>query len=180
MRLRNYNSTATADITTSREYHFYRDEEEHEVEAQCPICDGDGWVYYTEVEEGDDDQRFDCPCCGGSGEITAYFYTEEIDEYESHEESYEVAPYEDNHVSFGGSSDSDHISSRDERGIASLVTRFLNSGEKIEKIQKEKENKERLAFQQEQVNQMISNLFAYMEDREQGQKLAETIASLVK
>ena len=178
MRFYDRESKASAEVVTIKEYSFWRSDEHHEVTCVCPICGGDGYVYYQQVDDDYNEQRFDCPNCYGDGEITTEIYIDEIEEYETHEDNETVTPYEDNNISFGGNQASDYLGSSDERKASSLINRFLNSAEnkeKIEKIQKEKENKERLEYQKEQIKLMISNLFAEAKSVEDTSELVEVL-----
>lgn len=182
MRLTNNNSTAMASVESVAYYRFYHEEDEYNVTVECPVCDGDGNVYYTDVEDCDNEQRFDCPHCNGDGEIETTVYVEEIEEEEQDERSWEATPYEDNNLDFRQTRAYDSLGRTEENGLTKLVKRFLDNPQNKEKadlLRKEREDKKQIALQEQAVKEMISNLFAEMKTTEDTKEIVEMVSRMM-
>lgn len=147
MRLQDYNSTGRTQATTVSMAMFYRDGDEYEFEVDCPICDGDGWVFGSTHNETE--ARMTCPHCGGDCTITVYTYIDDIEEEEETEESITVNPYEDENLSYSNGYASDVIRyTKDyDRMLSLLERRFGGKAEEIKKA-RELEKKKGVILEQ--------------------------------
>lgn len=181
MKLINRNSTARAVISTYETYLFNYCEDEHCVDVSCPVCDGDGWVYYRSLD-GDDEVRRDCPHCGGDGTIETIVYIEEIEDEIQEDNEMEVTPYEDNEIDFQGSRAYDRVRGSDEGMVTGMLKRFLNSDENQEKIQ-ELENKkkelDKLKEQKKLLDSLVTNAFEGLDSSELGAEILEKIQKVL-
>lgn len=181
MKLINRNSTAKATISSYETYMFNYCEEEHFIEVDCPVCDGDGRVYYQSMD-GDNDVRRDCPHCGGDGTIQACVFIDEIEDEIEEDNETEVAPYEDNELDFQGSRAYDRIRGEDEGLAVGMLQRFLASDENKEKIQ-ELENKkkelDKLKEQKKLLDSLLTNAFNGLDSSELGAEILEKIQNVL-
>lgn len=177
MKLINRNSTANAIISSYETYFFNYCEDEHTFDVNCPVCDGDGWVYYRSME-GDNEVRRDCPHCNGEGTIEVYTMIDEIDDEIEEYNEMEVSPYADNEIDFQGSRAYDRIRGEDEAKAVKMLKRFLASDENQEKI-RELENKkkelEKLKEQKRLLDSLITNAFRGFDSSELGAEMLEKI-----
>lgn len=181
MKLINRNSTASAVISSYETYLFNYCEEEHFIEVDCPVCDGDGRVYYQSIE-GDNDVRRDCPHCHGEGTIETCVWIEEIEDEIEEDNETEVTPYEDNELDFQGSRAYDRIRGEDEVKAVNMLKRFLASDENQEKIQ-ELENKkkelDKLKEQKRLLDSLVTNAFDSLDSSELGAEMLEKIQKVL-
>lgn len=181
MKLINRNSTASAVISSYETYFFNYEEEEHSFDVDCPVCDGDGWVYYRSIES-DNDVRRDCPHCGGDGTIQACVWIDEIEDETEEDNETEVSPYEDNELDFSGSRAYDRIRGEDEGLAVGMLKRFLESDENKEKIQ-ELENKkkelDKLKEQKRLLDSLVTNVFDSLDSSELGAEILKKIAKVL-
>lgn len=160
MRLRDNNSKGKVTVTTYTMASFYRDSEEHCVTCDCPVCDGDGWVYYQ--TENDSDVRQDCPHCQGEGTLETYIYIEEIEENTEVEDTFTTEPYEDNYVDYRSGSASDMIQRDGDRSqvLSMLERNFSGKLEEIRKAQElEKKKAKVLDKQRKELRALTEDLY---------------------
>lgn len=133
MRLQDNNSKGRTQATTVSMAMFYREGDEYDFEVDCPICDGDGWVYGS--TRNDNEARMTCPHCGGDCTITVNTWIDDIEEEEETEETITINPYEDESLSYSNGYASDKIGyTKDyERMIGLLERRFGGKAEEIKK-----------------------------------------------
>lgn len=181
MKLINRNSTASAVISSYEVYMFNYEEEEHYVDVDCPVCDGDGWVYYRSMD-GDNEVRRDCPRCGGERTIEVCVSIEEIEDTIEEESIAEVTPYEDNEIDFSGSRAYDRIIGEDEAKVVDMLKRFLASDENQEKV-RELENKkkelDKLKEQKRLLDSLVTNAFEGLDSSELGAEILEKIQKVL-
>ena len=181
MKLINRNSTASAVISSYETYMFNYEGDEHYIDVNCPVCDGDGWVYYRSMD-GDDEVRRDCPHCGGDGTIEACVFIDEIeDEIEEYNET-EVTPYEDNEIDFSGSGAYDRIIGSDEHLAVDMLKRFLSSDEiqeKIRELENKKKELDKLKEQKRLLDSLVTNAFEGLDSSELGAEILEKIQKVL-
>ena len=181
MKLINRNSTASAVISSYETYFFYHWEEEHYIDVDCPVCNGDGWVYYRSMD-GDNEVRRDCPSCDGEGTIEACVFIDEIEDEIEEDNETEVTPYADNEIEFSGSRAYDRIIGSDEGLAVDMLKRFLSSDEIQEKI-RELENKKKelykLKEQKRLLDSLVTNAFEGLDSSELGEEILEKIQKVL-
>ena len=181
MKLINRNSTASAVISSCEVYMFNYEQDEHYVDVSCPVCDGDGWVYYRSMD-GDNEIRRDCPNCGGEGTIEDIVYIEEIEDTIEEDNETDVTPYEDNEIDFSGSSAYDRIMDEDEGKAVDMLKRFLNSDEiqeKVRELENKKKELDKLKEQKMLLDSLVTNVFEGLDSSEIGAEILEKIQKVL-
>ena len=181
MKLINRNSTASVVISSCETYFFYHCEDEHYVDVDCPVCDGEGRVYYRSMD-GDNEVRRDCPHCGGDGTIEACVFIEEIEDEIEEDNETEVSPYEDNEIDFSGSRAYDRIIGSDEHLAVDMLKRFLNSDEnqkKVRELENKKKELDKLKEQKRLLDSLVTNAFEGLDSSELGAEILEKIQKVL-
>ena len=180
MKLINRNSTASATISSYETYYFNYEEDEHYVDVDCPVCDGEGRVYYRSMD--DNEVRSDCPRCGGEGTIEAIVFIEEIEDEIEEDSETEVSPYEDNEIDFQGSRAYDRIRGEDEGLAVDMLKRFLSSDEiqeKVRELENKKKELDKLKEQKRLLDSLVTNAFEGLDSSELGAEILEKIQKVL-
>ena len=181
MKLINRNSTASAVISSCEVYMFNYEQDEHYVDVDCPVCDGEGRVYYQSMD-GDNEVRRDCPHCNGERTIEAIVFIEEIEDEIEEDNEIHVSPYEDNEIDFSGSRAYDRIRGDDEGLAVDMLKRFLSSDENKEKVRELENRKKELDKLKEQkmlLDSLVTNAFEGLDSSEIGAEILDKIQKVL-